>query len=74
MFDGPIISEELGSDRIVLLDPVEFHKPSGHFDSYFCWCHPELVEVPTPDGEMRQVLGHSTILYGFSEDRHAAEE
>ncbi len=73
MFDGQILSEELGGS-ITILDPADFHKPSGHFDSYFCWCHPEFVEVPGPDGGTGMTLGHSTILYGFAEDAHATEE
>ncbi len=73
MFDGLILSEEPCGD-VIILDPAKFDKPTGHFQSFLCWCHPRAVKMPMPNGEEILMAGHSRIIYRFSEDGNEPEK
>ena len=64
MFDGPILHE--GPEQcVVFMDPAHFIPEVGHFNSYFCWCHPYIVDLPHDDGTVSKELGHINITYDF---------
>jgi len=67
MFDGVVLSERPGH-QMIYMNPEQFNKPTGHFESPFCWCQPTIIPTLGLEGELSTKLGHQNIIYRFSED------